>query len=62
MPKLDSAEIEKINRTNEDKRKSLESTIKSTEVELAAITDPIRDRIMADRKKEFEAEGLCRNR
>jgi hypothetical protein len=50
-PSIEPTEILEKNRANEEKSKALEATIKSTEEELQNLLEPVRNKILADRKQ-----------
>ena len=50
-PAIEPTEIIEKNRANEEKRKSLESAIKSTEEELQTLLEPVRAKILTARKQ-----------
>ena len=50
-PAIEATEIIEKNRANEEKRKALEAAIKATEEELQVLLEPVRNKILADRKQ-----------
>jgi hypothetical protein len=50
-PAIEPTEIIEKNRANEEKRKALETAIKATEEELQTLLEPVRNKILADRKQ-----------
>ena len=55
-PKVDTRRIAEENRAKEEKRKSLQAAIKATQLELNALTQPVRDQLLAARKKDAEGK------
>jgi hypothetical protein len=53
-PVLDSAEADRINKENDDKRATLQVEITALQAELKALVDPVRERLLLARKIELE--------
>ncbi|MHC4842146.1 MAG: hypothetical protein ACYTDT_14520, partial [Planctomycetota bacterium] len=54
VPEIDSSDAERINKEYEEKRKKLQGEITAKETELKALVDPVRERLLTERKAELE--------
>ncbi|MBC8352894.1 MAG: DUF1588 domain-containing protein [Planctomycetes bacterium] len=55
-PQVDTRKIAEENRHNEQRRKGLDSIIETTQAELAALVQPVKAKLLADRKKDAGVE------
>ncbi|HIG30394.1 MAG TPA: DUF1588 domain-containing protein [Verrucomicrobiales bacterium] len=55
VPKIDTSDVEEINRENNEKRKELTEKIAGAEAGLASFVTPVKERLLAAKAKAFEA-------